>query len=194
MTLSAEELYRRGRAHLNAGQNAAARRDLARAAERTDDPDLRAHITGSLAAVVTRQGDPEAAERLCTGALEQPGLSPRTSAMLYGQLGLLALERGDLAAAVSRLDQGIEGIGDDHDHRTPMLINRSVAHMQAGNLSAASADLESAAAAYAAAGDDVERAIASLPAEHTTTQPWSRMRARSDVTSDTVLGSSGVSW
>ena len=41
-----------------------------------------------------------------------------------------------------------------------MLINRSVAHMQAGNLALARADLERAAADYAASGDDVERAMA----------------------------------
>ena len=69
MTLSAAELYRRGRAHLNARQNAAARRVLAQAAERTDDPDLRARIAGSLAAVVIRQGDPATAEQLCNEAL-----------------------------------------------------------------------------------------------------------------------------
>ena len=160
MTLSATELYRRGRAHLNAGQNAAARRVLARAAERTDDPDLRARIAGSLAAVEMRQGDPATAERLCIEALRIPGLLPETSAMLQGQLGLLALERGDLTSAVSWLDRGIAGIGDNQEHRTPMLINRSVAHMQAGNLAAARADLEQAAADYASTGDDVERAMA----------------------------------
>ena len=160
MTLTAAELYRRGRAHLNAGQNAAARRVLAQAAQRTEDPDLRARIAGSLAAVVTRQGDPATAEQLCSEALEQPGLRPQTSAMLNGQLGLLALERGDLATAISRLDWGIAHIGDDREHRTPMLINRSVAHMRAGNYAEARGDLERAAADYAASGDDVERAMA----------------------------------
>lgn len=160
MTLSAAELYRRGRAHLNAGQNAAARRVLAQAAERTDDPDLRARIAGSLAAVVIRQGDPAAAELLCTEALKSRGLRRQTSAMLHGQLGLLALERGDLVSAISWLDRGIAHIGDDREHRTPMLVNRSVAHMEAGNLAQARADLESAAADYAASGDDVERAMA----------------------------------
>lgn len=160
MTLSAAELYRRGRTHLNAGRNAAARRVLAQAAERTDDPDLRARIAGSLAAVVTRQGDPATAERLCREALQQPGLRPQTSAMLQGQLGLIALERGDLVAAISWLDRGIGHIGDDREHRTPMLINRSVAHMRAGNLALARSDLERAAADYAASGDEVERAMA----------------------------------
>jgi tetratricopeptide (TPR) repeat protein len=160
MTLSAAELYRRGRAHLNARQNAAARRVLALAAERTDDPDLRARIAGSLAAVVMRQGDPATAERLCKEALQRRGLRPQTSAMLHGQLGLLALERGDVVGAIALLDRAIAHIGDDREHRTPMLMNRSVAHMRAGNLAAARADLERAAADYAASGDDVERAMA----------------------------------
>ncbi|MFK4835193.1 CHAT domain-containing protein [Microbacterium sp. ZW T2_14] len=160
MTLTAAELYRRGRAHLNAGRNAAARREFALAAARTDDPDLLARIAGSTAAVVIRQGDPGAAERLCREALAYPGLSPHTSAMLHGQLGLLALERGDLDAAIVWLDQAIEGIGDEAEHRAPMLLNRSLAHMRAGRFGAARADLERAAPDYAATGNDVERAMA----------------------------------
>jgi len=160
MTLSAAELYRRGRAHLNAGRNAAARRELARAAARTDDPDLRARIAGSTAAVIVRQGDPAQAERLCREALAYPGLSPRTTAMLYGQLGLLALERGDLDEAVMLLDHAIEGIGDEAEHRAPMLLNRSLAHMRAGRYGAARADLERAAPDYAVTGNHVERAMA----------------------------------
>ena len=52
--------------------------------------------------------------------------------MLHGQLGLLALERGDFVGAIALLDRGIAHIGDEREHRTPMLINRSVAHMRAG--------------------------------------------------------------
>ncbi|MEV4687114.1 CHAT domain-containing protein [Microbacterium sp. LWH3-1.2] len=160
MTLTAAELYRRGRAHLNAGRNAAARRELTRAAARTDDPDLRARIAGSMAAVVIRQGDPQAAAHLCEEALAYPGLSAQTSAMLHGQLGLLALERGALDEAVSWLDRAIDGIGDEAEHRAPMLLNRSLAHSQAGRFRAARADLERAVPDYAATGNDVERAMA----------------------------------
>ncbi|HKP05783.1 MAG TPA: hypothetical protein VJU58_00890, partial [Microbacterium sp.] len=160
MTLTAAELYRRGRAHLNAGRNAAARRELARAAARTDDRDLQARIAGSMAAVVIRQGDPQAAARLCEEALAYPGLSAQTSAMLHGQLGLLALERGALDEAVSWLDRAIDGIGDEAEHRAPMLLNRSLAHSQAGRFRAARADLERAAPDYASTGNDVERAMA----------------------------------
>ncbi|MET0735940.1 MAG: CHAT domain-containing protein [Microbacterium sp.] len=159
MTLSAAELYRRGRAHINAGQNAAARRVLALAAARTDDTDLRAMIAGSLAGVVVRQGDPAAAERLCRDALALPGLSRQTAAVLHGQLGLLALERGDLDDSIAWLDRGIAGIGDDVEHRAPMYLNRSVAHMQAGRIAEGRADLELAIPDYAATGNSLEQAM-----------------------------------
>lgn len=133
---------------------------LALAAARTDDPDLLARIAGSQAAVTIRQGEPEAAARMCHDALALDGLSAQTAAMLHGQLGLLALERGDLDEAVEWLDRGISGIGDEAEHRAPMLLNRSVAHMQAGRLAAARRDLELAAPDYAATGNDVEQAMA----------------------------------
>ena len=160
MTLSASELYRRGRAHLNAGRNAAGRRALALAAARADDGDLQARIVGSLAAVTARQGDGATAERLCRDALALSGLSAGTEAVLYGQLGLLTLERGDLDGSVALFDRAIAGIGDDAEHRGPIHLNRSVAHMQAGRLAAAREDLERAAADYATTGSEVERAMA----------------------------------
>lgn len=160
VTLTAEELYRRGRAQLNAGRNAAARHDLLRARARTEEPNLRARIAGSLAAITIRQGDRASAEAICLEALSLPGLSTATAAMLCGQLGLVALERGDLTQARTLLDRGIAGIGDEVEHRGPMLLNRSVVHMQAGRLAAAIADLDRAVPDYTATGDDVSRAMA----------------------------------
>lgn len=160
VTLTADELYRRGRAQLNAGRNAAARRELLRARSRTADPNLRARIAGSIAAITIRQGDRASAEAVCLEALRLPGLSVATAAMLYGQLGLVALERGDLARAMVLLDRGIAGIGDEVEHRGPMLLNRSVAHMQAGRLGPAITDLDRAVPDYAATGDDISRAMA----------------------------------
>ncbi|MFD6701045.1 MULTISPECIES: CHAT domain-containing protein [unclassified Microbacterium] len=160
MTLTADELYRRGRAQLNAGRNAAARREFLRARARTEDPNLRARIAGSIAAITIRQGDRTSAEAVCLDALHLPGLSEATAAMLYGQLGLVALERGDLARAMTMLDRGIAGIGDEVEHRGPMLLNRSVAHMQAGRLEEAITDLDRAVPDYAATGDEVSRAMA----------------------------------
>ena len=160
MRPTAAELHRRGRAHLNAGRNAAARRVLVLAAQRTDDPDLRARIAGSLAALTIRQGDPDAAEQLCRDALALPGVSDGTAAIIYGQLGLLALERGALDESIALLDRGITGIDGDAEYRAPMLVNRSVAHSQAGHLPAARADVEAAARDYETVGGEVERAMA----------------------------------
>jgi tetratricopeptide (TPR) repeat protein len=158
--LSAVELHRRGRAHLNAGQNAPARRVLLLAAQRTDDSDLRARIAGSLAALTIRQGDPAGAEQLCREALALRGVSGATAAILYGQLGLLALEKGALDEAIELLDRGISGIGDEAEYRAPMFVNRSVAHSQAGHLAQARADVEAAARDYETVGGAVERAMA----------------------------------
>lgn len=160
MTLSATELYRRGRAHLNEGRNAAARRALTLAAARAEDGDLQARIVGSLASLTARQGDGATAERLCLDALSLTGLSAQTAAVLQGQLGLLTLERGDLGGSIQLFDEAIEGIGENPEHRGGMYINRSVAHIQAGRLSAAREDLERAVADFATTGSEIERAMA----------------------------------
>lgn len=133
---------------------------LTLAAERTDDPDLRARIAGSLAALTIRQGDPDAAEQLCREALALPGVSDATAAILYGQLGLLALEKGALDEAIALLDRGVAGIGGEAEYRAPMLVNRSVAHSQAGHLAQARVDVEAAARDYEVVGGEVERAMA----------------------------------
>lgn len=160
MTLSAEDLYRRGVELSNAGRNAAARAALTTAQARDPDPDLRARIAGTLAYVVARTGDPSGAERLCRDALETDGLSDHTAAVLHGQLGVLALGRGDLDEALAELDRGIAEIGDDPERRASMLLNRSVARMQLGRLEAARADLDRAAADFESAGKHHDAAMA----------------------------------
>ncbi|WES62987.1 CHAT domain-containing protein [Microbacter sp. GSS18] len=160
MALSAEELFARGRADLNAGRAAAARRKLTQVAARTEDPDLGARAAGLLAALMSRHGEPQAAEALCLEALARPGLSVKTKAMLEGKLGLFALEHGDFALAISRYDSALAGIGDDLEERPSMLINRGVALMRSGRYAAARADDEEAARYYAERGDDVPLAMA----------------------------------
>lgn len=159
VTLSAEELYRRGVDLGNAGRNAAARRCLTAALDRTDEPDLRARIAGTLSYITARTGDPAGAEKLCRDALAADGVSVATAAILEGQLGLLAVGRGDWSAAVSWLGRAIDGIGDDPGHRNSMYLNRSVAHMQVGQLAEARSDLEHAAADFAVAGNDQDVAM-----------------------------------
>src|SRR5690606_12868976 len=88
MHLTATELHRRGLEATNARRFAAARRALSQAAERTDDPDLRARISGTMAYVLAQTGQPADAERLCRETLAGVGLHPDTTAILNGQLGV----------------------------------------------------------------------------------------------------------
>jgi hypothetical protein len=153
VTLSADELYRRGVEHANTGRNATARRALETARDRTTDADLRARIAGTLSYIAARTGDPDGAERVCREALAGEGVSEATAAVLAGQVGLLALGRGDLDQAVAWLSRGIAGIGEHPERRNAMYLNRSVAHMQAGRLPEAKADLDRAEADLEAVGD-----------------------------------------
>ena len=159
MTLSADELYRRGLEHSNAGRNATARRALETALRRTTDIDLRARIAGTMSYLAARTGDPEGAEQLCLDALAGDGVSPATAAVLEGQVGLLALGRGELDRAVAWLSRGIAGIGEDPERRNAMYLNRSVAYMQARRFAEATSDLERAAADLEAVGDSLGLAM-----------------------------------
>jgi len=157
--LSAEELYRRGVVHANAGRVRTARRALDTALSRTSDGDLRARITGTLAYLLSRLGEPEAAERLCLAALDSDATSAQTEAVLCGQLGAISLHRGATEDAVHWLTRGIDGDAEPVQ-RANMLVNRSVAYMQTQQLREARADLEAAAAAFALHGDPLDVAIA----------------------------------
>ncbi|MCW5951921.1 MAG: CHAT domain-containing protein [Propionibacteriaceae bacterium] len=160
MTLSAQELYQRGVDHGNAGRNAAARRALTGAQQRTTDPDLQARIAGTLSYIAARTGDPDGAERLCHEALTADGVSPATAAILAGQLGALAVQRGAYDSATRWLDQAIAELGDDPVHRGSMLMNRSVAYMQTGQLSKARADLRLAIEDFELTAGPVDVAMA----------------------------------
>ncbi|HWI31217.1 MAG TPA: CHAT domain-containing protein [Microbacterium sp.] len=157
MGLSAQRLYDRAVDHGNAGRNAAARRDLHAALERTDDADLRARITGTLAYIESRTGNPERAEELCREGLADPRVAESTRAILYGQLGVLALMRGQALEARELLTRALEGI-DDPAGSSRMRINRSVAAMQLGDFAAARVDLEAAVGTFERLGDPVEQA------------------------------------
>ncbi|KQY96973.1 hypothetical protein ASD19_08550 [Microbacterium sp. Root53] len=162
MRLSADELHARGVRLGNQGRMAAARRALHDAAERASSPEQRARITGTLAYILTRTGHPDEAERICREALgaggERRRLAPDTAAVLQGQLGALAVERGDFEEALAWLDQAI------HAERDPlrlgnMLTNRSVALMRLGRLSEARVDLDAAAARFSDADHEHDRAL-----------------------------------
>ncbi|MEJ1156511.1 CHAT domain-containing protein [Microbacterium marmarense] len=164
MGLSATQLYTRGVEHGNAGRNAAARRDLRLAQARTVDPDLRARIAGTLAYIASRTGDPATAEALCREAMDDTGVSRETQAILFGQLGVLTLMRGENSEARELLTQALDGVVnvtlEDRARAGRMHINRSVAAMLGGDLTMARHDLNHAAAIFADLGEPVERAKA----------------------------------
>lgn len=147
-------MYQRGLHHADRGRYADARRVLARAAGaavRAGDTDLQARIIGTTSYLLAQQSDAVEAERLCREALDLPGLSRDTVAILYGQLGSIELERGHLDAAQAWLTRSIEGLSHDPIRAANMRMNRSVVAMRRGRLDEASADLLAAEASYRAA-------------------------------------------
>ena len=173
MTLTAEQLYRRGVDSSNASRHAAARRELETALARTDDAELRARIVGTLANLISLRGEPERARSLCWAALDGDGISPHTAAVLHGQLGLLALGVGDFEETVKFSSRALEGLDaqqtaheagegegeGEGEVRANVLLNRSVALMQLGRLDASLADLREASAIFAQVGDAASNAM-----------------------------------
>jgi tetratricopeptide (TPR) repeat protein len=164
MRLTADDLHARGVALSNRGRMASARRILRLAAERATTSDEKARIAGSLAVVLTRTGHPEEAERICRDALSLSGneadaLSSASVALLHGQLGVLAVHRGDFAAAIPSLGRAIRE-ETDADRLGNLLVTRSVALMRQSRLKEAREDLSRAAERYAAASQTYSRAIA----------------------------------
>ncbi|WP_288871363.1 CHAT domain-containing protein [uncultured Microbacterium sp.] len=151
MPLSAIELHRRGVEAANARRFAQARRALDAAASRTDDPDLRARIDGTIAYVLSQRGEPGAAEQLCREALARNGLRDETIAVLSGQLGALLLHGGRLSEAEILLTRAIDtltAIGEESTELANCLMNRSVVRMQQRELETCVADLRRAVAVY----------------------------------------------
>jgi tetratricopeptide (TPR) repeat protein len=157
---SPEELHRLAVEWSIGGKYARARRALAEAAAGTDDIDLQARIVGTNAYILQRTGAPAEAERLCAEALGRPGLSAHTVAILSGQMGVLALHGGRFDEAVTWLSRAIGGLEGDEVRAARSRLNRSVAYMALRRLDEASADLESAAATFAAHGLEMDEAHA----------------------------------
>jgi tetratricopeptide (TPR) repeat protein len=157
MPLSASELHRRGVEAANARRFTQARRALDAASARTDDPDLRARIDGTVAYVLAQTGRPAAAEQLCRAALGRSGLGAETITVLSGQLGTLLTHAGRLDEAETMLTRAIDtftAIGVESIELANCLMNRSVVRMQRHELDACTADLRRAVAVYEATGDE----------------------------------------
>lgn len=157
MPLTATELHRRGVEAANARRFTQARRALDAASARTDDPDLRARIDGTVAYVLAQTGEPAAAEQLCREALGRSGLRAETVTVLSGQLGTLLMHGGRLAEAEAELTRAIDtltAIGDETTELANCLMNRSVVRMQQRELESCVEDLRRAVAVYEANDDD----------------------------------------
>ncbi|WP_261164855.1 CHAT domain-containing tetratricopeptide repeat protein [Microbacterium sp. Marseille-Q6965] len=157
-----EELHERGITFINQGRVAEAWRAVSAAYERAESLELEARIAGTLAYILTRSGQPDLALRICQEALEAgraAGLSDATISVLEGQLGAMAVERGDYAEALARLGRAL-ATQRDPVRRGHMLINKSVALMHRGRLAEARQALDEAARAFGEAGLEQDRARA----------------------------------
>ncbi len=116
------------------------------------DPSLRARIAGTRAYAMAKRGDLSGAERVCAEALALEGVDAHTLAVLAGQMGALAEEAGRLPDAEGWLTRGIDGLAHDPVARANLLVNRSLVHMQRGDLEAALDDTRTATATFAGLG------------------------------------------
>src|SRR4051794_7421507 len=110
MGRSAEAMHRDAADLANRGKFSAAQRLLSRARGLTDDPNLQARIAATLAVTLVRTGHLEEAERECLAALESPGLSGETIAILEAQMGTITDWAGRLDDADMWLSRAIATI------------------------------------------------------------------------------------
>ncbi|WEK61641.1 MAG: CHAT domain-containing protein [Candidatus Microbacterium colombiense] len=141
MILSSEELHRRGVEAANARRFDRARRALDLAAARTEDPDLRARIDGTIAYVLDQTGEHSSAEALSRELLRREGLSANTIALLSGQLGILLMHAGNLDSADKLLTRAIDTIPRGTIEFANLLMSRSMVLMQQHHLDRCAADL-----------------------------------------------------
>ena len=158
MGRSAEAMHRDAADMANRGKLLAAQRLLSRARGLTEDANLQARIAATLAVTLARTGHLEEAERVCLAALESPGLTRETTAILEAQMGVITEWAGRLDDADLWLSRAIATI-DEPVPRAHALLNRGNIGMQRRDLDRAAADTAAAAAIYA------ERALAVDEAE-----------------------------
>lgn len=158
--LSATVLYERGVEHSNAGRHAAARTALDEALRRSNNAELTARIIGTTAYLVSETGDPDRGIALCLLALENPGLSRHTRAVLGSQLGLIEVRRGDGDAAMPHLTAAIADLGDDPARLGRVLLNRGLAYVDRREVVAAGRDFDAASEAFQRSAEPVELAKA----------------------------------
>lgn len=158
--LTAAVLYERGVEHGNAGRHAAAKKVLDEALRRSADPELTARITGTIAYLTSETGDPESGIALCWSALETPGLTRHTRAILRSQLGLIELRRGNGDAALPYLTRAIIDLETDPARLGRVHLNRGLVFLERGEVERAEGDFAEASAAFVRSDEPVEQAKA----------------------------------
>lgn len=157
MARTAQELHREAVELVNRGRLTAAIRALTAAARRTDDPDLRARIDGTLALATARTGQVADGEAMCAEVLERPGLSAETRTILLGQMGSIVTFAGRLDDADAWLTRAIDGLAPSVAQAN-LLMNRGLLHMQRRRLEDAHRDTARAAEEFAAHGLTIDEA------------------------------------
>ncbi|MFC6714584.1 CHAT domain-containing protein [Branchiibius cervicis] len=153
--LSAQELYARGVQHARTSRYRAATTDLARAADRTSDPDLLALIAGLRAVMDSEHSDTAVAVRTLNDLLARSErLSQRTVAVLQSQLGLVWMRAGDGSAALPHLDAAIAGLRDEPDRLINALFMRGGVFYERSDSVRAAADYQHAARIAREYGDE----------------------------------------
>ncbi len=158
--LSAEELHLRGVAAVNAGRLGQARRLLALARERTDDPDLQGRIDATSAYVAADVRDPGAALAALDTALGGGRFGGPTRGVLLCQRALILRRLGDAARALDAFGLAIELLGDSPLDLAKAHLNRGTVHLDRSDVAAAAEAFETAVVLYERVGDRVARAKA----------------------------------
>lgn len=150
--LDAEELHRRAQEAHRAGRHQAARGLLVRARGRTDDPDLSGRIELTLAYVDAETGDPAGGLERCLAALEMVGITSTTKGLIWSQLALLRMRRGEKVRALDDFDRAIALLEGEPEHLGRAYLNRGGLHLQGTETASAIDDFSRAVEQFERAG------------------------------------------
>lgn len=150
--VDAQELHARAVTALNRGRLVTARRLLERARAEEIGGDLRARVDGSLAYVLFETGQRAESLQVCREALATGDMAPATRGVLFCQIGLVEMLRGEGDEALAAFGEAV-GLATDPQVRGRVHLNRGNVYLQRHDLARAGADFDRAESAYAESGD-----------------------------------------
>ncbi len=148
---AAELLHDRAKRAVNGGAFVRARTLLDQATAGAVSTDLAARIDLTRAYVEAETGDPETGFALCTALLDRRGLGPETYGLIWSQLGLLLMRRGESDQAMGAFARAIDLLQDNDEYLGRALLNRGNVHLHRG-------DARDAVTDFTAASDTLRRA------------------------------------